>query len=305
MAFTRTPAGLAEKWRFHSVPTIWVEGPTDIFFYEPMLGNLSYRLEAFHGSRNSKALIDALVKHNYPYVVILDGDYSTLKPRRSPHRSVVILARYSFENYLWEAKPVNRACLRHACCGDEKDLVIGEMERVEKHLQRELILAVSMDIAAREIPSAPTVLPEKIEPLLCNQVDVSVNATRVSAITSRAQSQLTRTVIRSAKGKVKAFLRQRAFMHLLKGHMVLGVLRRIFVTAATKEKGSGAQISNDILTQLLAEMIWRGCDSSDHKKLKKKVRARVRELYQQYPATTPTASSESASGSQKESGVFP
>lgn len=157
MAFTRTPGGLAEKWRFHQVPTIWVEGPTDIFFYEPICDSLCCRLEAFHGAENAEALIKGLVDTDYPYLVILDGDYRILKPVRSQHRCVIVLARYSFENFLWEREAVNRACLRHAQCGDKKDIVTTEMERVAEHLSKELLYAVALDVAARRSPSPPAV----------------------------------------------------------------------------------------------------------------------------------------------------
>ena len=76
--FTRTPTGVVGKWRFYNVPTVWVEGPTDIYFYQPVLGDLACRIEPFHGSENAVALINELVGSDHPYVVILDGDYTIL-----------------------------------------------------------------------------------------------------------------------------------------------------------------------------------------------------------------------------------
>lgn len=100
--FTRTPTGVVGKWRFYNVPTVWVEGPTDIYFYQPILADLSCRIEAFHGSDNAIALIAELTKYDHPYVVVLDGDYTILSRRRGLHKRLLILRRYSFENYLWE-----------------------------------------------------------------------------------------------------------------------------------------------------------------------------------------------------------
>jgi hypothetical protein len=278
MAFTRTPGGLAEKWRFHQVPTIWVEGPTDIFFYEPICESLKCRLEAFHGVENAEALVNGLVDHDYPYLVILDGDYRILKPARSPHRCVIVLARYSFENFLWEKEPVNQACLRHAQCGDKKDLVATELDQVAKHLTSELLRAVVLDVAARRSPSPPAVLPDHIEQLLLHHSRPEIDPAKVVKLVSSVEAHLDPKVVREAQEDVRQFLAARCITHLLKGHLVLGALRRVFLRAASNESGRNCQIPNDALTQLLADIVWRRAKSEDHRALKRKVRSVVRKL---------------------------
>ncbi len=284
MAFTRTPGGLAEKWRFHAIPTIWVEGPTDIYFYEPILDSIPCRLEAFHGTENAEALIKGLVEQDYPYLVILDGDYRILKPAKSPHRCVMVLARYSIENFLWEKEAVNRACLRHARCGEKKDLVGAEMDRVANHLTGELLHTVALDVAARRSPSPPAVLPDRIEQLLAHHSRPDIDPSKVAKLVASVEIHLDPKAVREAQADVKQFLGKRCITHLLKGHLILGVLRRVFLRAAAKESGNTGQIPNDALTQLLADMVWRRCNSEDHRVLKRKLRAAARKLIPLYPA---------------------
>jgi hypothetical protein len=283
-AFTRTPGGLAEKWRFHQVPTIWVEGPTDIFFYEPIIEKLPCRMEAMHGSENAKALIQALVDHDYPYLVILDGDYEILKPSTVPHRCIVILARYSFENFLWEHEAINRACLRHARCGERKDLLASEMVRVAKHLKKEMLHAVALDIAARRSPSPPSVLPDTIEQLALTRSGPEVDPAKVGALVAAVAVQLDPKVIKAAQKDLKDFLKTRCITHVLNGHLILGILRRLFIRAAEQESGTKSSLSNDALTQILTDMVWRRCPSDDHKNLKRTIRTKARKLVSKYPS---------------------
>lgn len=285
MVFTRTPQGLAEKWRFHNVPTIWVEGPTDIYFYYPVLDSIPSRIEAFHGTENAKALIDALVSNNYPYLVILDGDYNILKATRRPHRCVIMLDRYSFENYFWESESVNRACLRHIQCGDDKDIVSAEMDRVTKHLAKELLPAVVLDVAARHSPSPPIVLPEHIDHLMLDKKQPDVDPAKIAHIIDSVSTQLDRNAVKEAQSAVNGFLANRCITHLLKGHLVFGVLRRVFLQTAGKERGQNVTIPNDSFIQLLSDMMWRRCGSKDHKALKRKIRSSARKLVSQYPVT--------------------
>lgn len=289
MTFTRTPKGLAEKWRFHDVPTIWVEGPTDIYFYEPVINTIPCRLEAFHGVQNAKSLVQGLVENDYPYLVILDGDYNILNPTRSPHKHVIVLSRYSFENFLWEKESVNKACLRHARCGDRKDIVSEEMDRVVQHLSQELLHAVVLDVAARQLPSPPKVLPDHIEQLQLDHKRPDVDPVKVIALVTSVEPLLDPKIVRESKAQIMRFLAERCFTHLLNGHLVLGVLRRVFVQAARRECGGDPHVTDDTLTQLLSEMVWRQCNSEDYRRLKRQIRSITRKLLLRYSASAASA----------------
>lgn len=267
-SFTRTPQGLVEKWRFFPVPTVWVEGFTDIYFYEPITSGLDCRTEAFHGIMNSEALIEALVANNYPYIVILDGDYSILRPCAERHRNVVRLKRYSCENFLWEVLPANRLCLRHSHCGDDKDLLVTKMADMVVSLKSVLGHAIVLDVAARRSPIPPKVLPDHIGSLLKEQKSTEIDQEKVDAIALQAEGLIDPEVVSAARLDVELFLRGRCVSHLLKGHLVFGLLKLAFVQAAASELNQNVQISTDVFMQMLAEMVWRQDLPEDHRQLK-------------------------------------
>ena len=284
MAFTRTPSGLAEKWRFHEIPTIWIEGDTDLYFYEPISHGLSCRFEPFHGYKNAQALIDALRAKNYPYLVILDGDYSILKRSRSPHRRVIRLPRYSYENLLWEPEAINKACLRHARCGDSKDLVKKEMSATVRSLKTDIHPALVLDVAARRMDSPPSVLPERVDRLLIkSQTRVDFEPAELKKLIHAAKHEVDADLAKEARREINAFLRERCISHLIPGHFLFGLLRRIFVQAADRERGAKSMSADGALLQLLSDAVWEFCTDGDHQRLKRNFRSKLREAVALFP----------------------
>ncbi len=282
--FTRTPGGLAQKWRFYNVPTIWVEGPTDKYFYGPILDDISHRIEAFHGHQNSKKLILSLKKYNHPYLVVLDGDYSILRRSRSPHRRVIILPRYSVENFLWEPNAINQACLRHTQCSNQKDLVITSMNSVINNIKTELLDAIVLDVAARRMKTSPAVLPKRIESLLKNGANTDFNTLFIKKLVENTRGEIDAEYVEEVEREVSKFLKTRCISHLINGHLLFGLLRRVFLRAAKKEKRSNSVISNDFLIQLLVDAVWRHCRSGDHNNLRRNFRRKLQELVLEYSA---------------------
>jgi hypothetical protein len=278
--FTRTPTGVVGSRYFFPKPIVWVEGPTDIYFYEPVVGALNCVIKVFHGSSNAKALIDALVESacEYPYAVILDGDYSILTKRRSRHRWVIVLNRYSFENYLWEKASLNRSCLKHAQCGDGGDVISAEFERVENELIAEMREAIELDIAARWADPAPKVIPDRIEALLKKPDSLDICHAKVATIVRSATAALNIELIRQAKSEVQSFLRTGRISWLLNGHVLFGIIQRVFTQTTTEIRGKKVILNDDALTQLLAEMVWRLNPSAEHRRLRRKLVSVVREL---------------------------
>ena len=271
-----------EKWRFHKVPTVWIEGPPDFIFYAPVAEGLPCRFEAFHGRENARALIASLMEKNYPYLVILDGDYCILKKMKSPHRRVIMLSRYSFENFLWEPETINRVCLVYARCGDQKDLVTASMDKAVEMLESEFLPALTMDVAARRMNPAPRVLPRKIEPLLESQTSVKFDSSKLKSLINKAREKVDASSVADSERDLAAFLRGRCISHIVRGHFLFGLLRRIFVQAANKERGSKAIASDDALLQMFSDAIWRHCREGDHKRLKRNFRTKLRELSSSY-----------------------
>ena len=284
MAFTRTPGGLAEKWQFHQVPTVWVEGKTDFYFYQPITENLPCRFESFHGRQNAKALIYSLKEKNYPYLVILDGDYDILKRTKTPHRRVIVLPRYSFENFLWEPEAMNLACLRYAQCGDKKDLMKTPMRMAIKSLTKQFLPALIFDVAARRMNPAPDVLPDRIDPLLKDQTSAELDLSKLNSLVKKAKKKINTSNATESKSDVETFLKHRCISHILNGHLLFGLLRRIFVQAVNKERGSKQPSTpDDALLQIFSGVVWRYCREGDHKRLKRNFRTKLRELSSSYP----------------------
>ena len=282
-AFSRTPNGLAEKWRFHQIPTVWIEGPSDLYFYKPISDGISCRFEPFKGVKNATSLIAALRNHDYPYLVILDGDYRILNRLRAPHRSVIILKRYSFENFLWESFAVNLVCCLQALCGEEKDLVSADMEIAKQMIKKELLTAIILDVAARESSSSPKLLPKHIDPLLKKGGGIKIDPLKVDKLISKAKNKIDQQAFEKAKVAVDKFLMTRCITHLLKGHLLFGLLRRIITNAAIREKTKKVNIPNDdTLKQLLSAEVWKWCRADDHKRLKRSFRTKLREVAVQF-----------------------
>lgn len=278
LPFTRTPTGIVGKWRFYQSPTIWVEGPTDIWFFEPLVADLQCRMEPFHGAENARALIEDLKLNGFPYAVVLDGDYTIPRRWRSPHRYIIRLTRYSFENVLWEKEPINLACLRHAQPGERGDVIGSEFERLTKYLEEKLFQLVALDIAARTMDPSPKVLPDRIESLLVREDATEIDIYKVGAIAGAVDKLLETRVLEQAKDDFARVVKTCICVDIIKGLLLFGVLRRMFTECVTRIRGKKAILNDEALTQILAEMVWRKVPSVEHKKLKRKVRAVVRLL---------------------------
>ena len=157
------------------------------------------------------------------------------------------------------------------------------MNRVAKHLKKEMLHAVALDIAARRLPSPPPVLPDAIEQLALNKSGPDVDPAKIAALVATVEIQLDPAQVEAAQAELKTFLKTRCITHVLNGHLVLGILRRLFIRAAEQESGTKGTLSNDALTQILTDMVWRRCRSDDHKKLKRTVRTKTRKLFLNYP----------------------
>jgi hypothetical protein len=278
MAFTRTSGGLAEKWRFHQIPTIWIEGPTDLFFYQPITAGFACRYEPFHGCENADSLISALTQKDYPYLVILDGDYTILERKRSTHPHVIVLPRYSFENLLWEPEAVNKACARHARCGEDKDLVLSTMARFEQIFETHLLPVVALDIAAREMENSPKILPDRSDNLFESQKSLDVNISKIDEVLKSSRELVRDDLAAQAQIKLEHFLAKRRITHLIHGHLLFSFLRRIFVRSAEIERGTPSSSGDDAVLQLLSDAIWLYCRDGDHGRLKRQLRSRLRKI---------------------------
>ena len=200
--------------------------------------------------------------------------------------NVIVLGKYSFENYLWEKEPVNRACLRHAQCGEKKDAVGPEFERLNQHLEERLLQLVVLDIAARKVNPAPKVLPDRVETILEKKESIEIDASKVTIIVENAKKVLDEKALRETEDQLAEFLVRARFMDILKGHFVFSVLRKTVTDVAASIRGKKVVLNDEVLAEIMADMVWSKSPSTAHKKLKRKIRALVRKLIQSFPRTT-------------------
>lgn len=94
MSFSRTPSGLAAEYLFYKDKVlVYVEGYTDIPFYNAVLRNYNCRIRTYSEETDYDKLLEVLATDDPHYVVILDGHYEILTRRRSKHRRLILLHR--------------------------------------------------------------------------------------------------------------------------------------------------------------------------------------------------------------------
>jgi hypothetical protein len=283
--FARTAGGLREKWRFHTLPTVWVEGTSDVTFYEPLSREPAFRIEPYFGCENARSLIDGILEDDNPYVVILDGDYSILTPKRTKHRRVIHLKRHSIENYLWEPRVINGACLRHAAIADDIDCAIAVLSAAAIQLETDFLDLVVLDVACRGLNPAPKVLPDRIDMVLRAKTGVAVDPKKLQPFRDGATRVVNRRDLARARKHVKEFLHARPFVHLLNGHLIWGAIRLSF-TGITRGLGVSGAVTDNLLMQLLADRVWRILPSSDHKAVRNAIRKAINEVAGRFGALT-------------------
>jgi hypothetical protein len=275
IVFTRTATGIVGKWRFYNVPTLWVEGPTDIHFYAPVVRGIACRIEAFHGVENAAALLEGLRKHDHPYVVVVDGDYVALTQNRNPHRRYIRLRRYSHENYLWEEVAFSNSCLRHAQCGEQIDTCSIAFCETTAHLEEQCRELLTLDVAARMMPSPCEVLPRHVEALLISPTSPTFDSTKVQQIIQRSRDSVPIEVVKDAEVLISEYTSRFRLIDAISGHIVFGCLRILFTKVSTEIRGKKSVVSDDALRQIVADEVWRTQPSADHKKLRSSIRRQL------------------------------
>lgn len=277
MTFQRTDSGLIAKYLFYEEPLVWVEGRTDIPFYERIVRDRPCRFEEAGGKPECEKLATEVVKNDYPYVVILDGDYDILKKTRSNHRRVVMLHRYSSENYLFEKEPVEQVCRNCAMMGSGIELVGDTFEALLQAIESELLDLVILDVAHCRASTGRQVLPPKIERLLESQKGIAFSQEYIERCCTECQNSIVQEKVDEAKTLVMNFLEQRRLVDLLRGHLVFGILRYLIINTVKRKTGRKPYINDDGIRILLSGEVWSQTQSNDHKSLRRRLRRAVRE----------------------------
>lgn len=281
MSFSRTRSGLAAEHFFYPEILVYVEGPTDIPFYDTVLQNYNYRIKAKNGKQECEKLATLLKQGDYPYVVVLDGDYEILVRTRSQHRRVVLLHRHSYENYLFEEEPIKQFCRDRARLEDSLENQLSSrkfkefLEETEHN--KELIV---LDVAHQCSETGYDTLPDKPGLFFQSQTRIDFLDCQIQQWHTEAANRIDNQSVENARILVEKFLREHRFIDLLPGHFAFGIIRRLIIHTV------GQRISNDEIRLYLSRVVWRLVKTRDHNSLKRRLRRAVREAEQMQQANS-------------------
>ena len=222
MCFRRTDAGLESEYLFHQEVLVYVEGYSDIPFYENILYNYNCRIKAQNGKNECEKFVGFLEKDDYPYVVVLDGDYEILEDTQSQHSRVIVLERYSVESYLFEKDPIIRFARYSFKKTDSKETPISNdeftqfLEQIEEELMELLILDVARHRSRPEIG--------KYLDRSGKFFNKGFKKDQIEKKLEIAKKNIKKESINEARILVKEYLKQNRFIDLLPGHFAFGLM---------------------------------------------------------------------------------
>lgn len=273
ISFSRTPPGLAAEYLFYSEILVYVEGYTDIPFYNEVLQNYSCRIISKNGKSECEKFATLLEQGNYPYVVVLDGDYEILESDRSPHRRIVWLHRHSSENYLLEEEPVEKFRHYRASLEDSLEKLPSSFSEILKDTELKFKELLILDVAHQRAKTGYKVLPKAPDQFFAGPKTADFQDSRIQEQCSEATLGIDERSVEEAKTLVQDFLEGYRFIDLLPGHFAIGIIRRwINYTANAKPN-----VSEDEIRVFLSTEVWQSAKTRDHNSLKRRLRNAVRE----------------------------
>lgn len=279
LPFTRTPSGRKAKWRFYCEVLVWVEGRTDFCFYSEILRGLGVKLQD-SGGCGCADLVGEMIQSDAPYVVVRDGDYFCLECRRSRHKRLVMLHRYSSENYLFEEAACRAVSAHLAGTDPSDDPLDGEFERLLKLAEEKLFEAVALDVAAVQSHSELSVVPGGADPWLAGKRQLAFADGVIARACASARASLDPESISKATEKVFRFLRERRLVDILRGRFAFGLVRRLVFLAVRRSRGRTPYLEDAALRALLVKEVWAPPVGGDHASLRRRLRQAVRDASQ-------------------------
>ena len=210
--FSRTLPGIIARCLLYPKKTIvHVEGETDKAFYDEILQKYNCRIEARNGKKQCEELAEVLAHHNYPYVVILDGDYEILERTRSKHRRVILLHRHSFENYLFEEKPIEQFCWDLTHLENRVKKLASRFQEVIENTELKFKELIVLDVAHQRSHTGCNVLPNKPDQFLERGRSVDVLDDKIQQRCVEAAQCIDRQSVENARIVIEEFLREASF----------------------------------------------------------------------------------------------
>ena len=270
MEFTRSDLGIENTDLFYLPKiTVFVEGVTDFPFYDEILKTYNIEMVELKAKNEGKKLISSIVEKDLPFVVVLDGDYEILERRRSQHRRVILLHRYSFENYLFEVEAISQFCgdLTTSEGSSDENLTTKEFTDFIQVIEKKFKELLIYDVAHQRAKTGQKTFfrdPERFykKNFKDDQIDKQV---------VDAAFKIDHVQLKEARKLVEKFLRKSRFIYLLRGSFAFSIMRNFIINKV------GKSVKNDEMRLYLSRMVWGLVNSRDHKSLKRRLREAVRE----------------------------
>lgn len=284
--FTRTPSGQSAYWFFNPKAILYVEGRSDIHFYEGLIRGIKCKIEKLNGEKAGKRIEQEILHNHAPYIVCYDGDYAIFDKERSPHRQIIRLSRYSFENYFWREDLLNIvACNFAGVQVANTSLVQSEFSRINTTTKK-LCQLVELDITNRKKGIGVEVFPKSIHAIAKSTDPIRLCATKLAArrqkIAKIVQKNHAESHCESCE-KYHSILANVPAFHTFNGHFVLSVAKQIIINAVRRRTGSSLSCKENILGQLLGNALWGTKLDDDLRRLRNRLRKVLTEITRRYP----------------------
>ena len=277
MSFSRTPSGLAAEYLFYKDKVlVYVEGHTDIPFYNTILQNYNCRIKTYSEETGYHKLLEVLVTNDPHCVIILDGHYGILTRRRSKHRRLVLLHRHSCENYLLEEEPIEQFRYSRAPLTDTLEKLPNSFSEILEDTELKFKELLVLDVAHQRSETGYKVFPKGADQFFAGPRTSDFQDSKIQERCSEATLYVNQQSIEEARTLVQDFLKRHRFIDLLPGHFAFSIIRRwINHTVNVRQR----ILEEDIRVYLSTE-VWRLVKTRDHKSLKRRLRSAVREAEQ-------------------------
>lgn len=277
MSFSRTSSGLAAEYLFYKDKVlVYVEGHTDIPFYNAILQNYNCRIKIYSEETSYHKLLEGLVTDDPHYVIILDGHYEILTRRQSQHRRLVLLHRHSCENYLLEEEPIEQFRYSRAPLTDTLEKLPSSFNEILEHTELKFMELLILDVAHQQAETGCKVFPKGADQFFAGPRTSDFQDSKIQERCSEATLCINEQSIEEARTLVQDFLKGHRFIDLLPGHFAFSIIRRwIEYTVNVRQR-----ILEEDIRVFLSTEVWRSVNTRDHNSLKRRLRKAVREAEQ-------------------------
>ena len=270
MSLTQTLPEIIAECLLYPKIVVHVEGDADIPFYETVLRDYDCEITPRNGRKQCEALADALAQANYPYVVVLDGDYEILEDIQSRHSQAILLNRYSFENYLFETEPIEEFC-RYRRPRANLEVLASRFQEVVENVELKFKELVVLDVAHRRSDTGYKVLPDRPEQFFETRGKVDFRDDEIQKWCTEATQRINEQSIEDARTLVDEFLKEHRLIDLLPGHFAFGIMRRLIIKTVNRK------IASDDIKVPLSTSVWYLVKTRDHERLKEQLHGAVQE----------------------------